>query len=373
MPIDAIRNAAGAAYGEKPSGSGPRGALSLRDKQSPPAGSGGVDPLAELARLIEQDEAFGAVVRSGRSGQPGERSVRRDERPPSRLAREDDAFAHDRDFDAGAPLVPSFLCDGPIGDPHDAHARGEADGPDYANGLPAQRSRLPLFAALVGFALAGSAGAMAYWAWSDARVRGDETRVIGASLSPDKMLPAAPGESRSEERRFDQSDERSVDTIKRPATAEEKPADATADAPAAVPPTGVLYGPAPAKVAALTSGAAPPGSPADPAQNQPVDVKEPPPAETAPSAADPGAPEGPRYVVQLSSQRSEAAAQITSRLLQTKYADVFGGRQPFIRRSDLGDRGVYYRVLTGPFAIGEAKQLCGDLKKSGADCVVQKN
>jgi hypothetical protein len=78
--------------------------------------------------------------------------------------------------------------------------------------------------------------------------------------------------------------------------------------------------------------------------------------------------------VQLSSQRSEAAAQATSRGLQTKYADLFGGLAPFIRRSDLRDKGVYYRVLIGPFAaFGEANQLCGSLKKSGGDCVVQKN
>ena len=69
-----------------------------------------------------------------------------------------------------------------------------------------------------------------------------------------------------------------------------------------------------------------------------------------------------------------AAAQTTSRGLQTKYAELFGGLQPFIRRSDLRDRGVYYRVLIGPFAaFGEANQLCGSLKKSGGDCVVQRN
>jgi hypothetical protein len=78
--------------------------------------------------------------------------------------------------------------------------------------------------------------------------------------------------------------------------------------------------------------------------------------------------------VQLSSQRSEGAAQATSQALQTKYANMLGDRQPFIRRSDLGDRGVYYRVQVGPFAtIGEANQFCGSLKKAGADCVVQKN
>jgi cell division septation protein DedD len=96
------------------------------------------------------------------------------------------------------------------------------------------------------------------------------------------------------------------------------------------------------------------------------------PAPTPVTATEPTA--GNKYIVQLSSQRSEAAAQATSRGLQTKYADLFGGLAPFIRRSDLRDKGVYYRVLIGPFAaFGEANQLCGSLKKSGGDCVVQKN
>jgi hypothetical protein len=81
------------------------------------------------------------------------------------------------------------------------------------------------------------------------------------------------------------------------------------------------------------------------------------------------------YVVQLSSQRSEAAAQATARSLQTKYASILGDKQPFVRRSDFGERGgVYYRAQVGPFAgFSEAKQLCGDLKKAGGDCVVLKN
>src|SRR5262249_27253725 len=314
-------------YGETPSGHGDRGGLSLRAKQLPPPRSGEVDPLAELARLIEQDEAFGAAVRSNRSGQRGERSVRREGRAPSQLAQEDDPVAHERDFDAGAPLVPAFLYDGPAGD-HE---------PDCASELPARRSRLPLFAAFIGLALAGSAGAMAYWAWSDARVRSDEAPLIGASLAPDKNLPGSLGQkSRSDERLRSQPDEGSIEATGRPTSGEEKPADVAPDAPPAVPPTGVLYGPAPVKVAALTPGAAPPSSPADPVQIQPPEVKEPPPGETAPGAVEPGGTQGPRYVVQLSSQRSEAAAQITSRLLEAKYPDGFGARQPCSRRTHLG-------------------------------------
>jgi cell division septation protein DedD len=382
MPVDEIAKAAGARFAENRTLAGsPRRAMidagarraspPLRDGESAtPARSGSVDPLAQLARLIEQDEAFGAIVRnSGRSAQGVELSERR-ERPPSSLARADNPFAHERDGDRGAPVVPSYLREGTSGEPRGPHEDGVHDNPDYSNGLPNERRGLRMFAAVLGLALAGSASAMAYWAWSDGRVRSDETRVISASLSPDKIMPPS---QRENGRSGGQSDEQSVNVAGGTTAGEEKPAEAEpAAVPQAPPPAGVLYGPAPAKVAALTP-AAPPVSPAGTAENQPPDAKEPAPGQTAPGATEPGGAPENRFVVQLSSQRSEAAAQTTSRTLQTKYPDVFGGRQPYIRRSDLGDRGVYYRVLMGPFSIGEAKELCGNLKKSSADCVVQKN
>jgi hypothetical protein len=80
------------------------------------------------------------------------------------------------------------------------------------------------------------------------------------------------------------------------------------------------------------------------------------------------------YLVQFSSQRSEIAAQVTSRTMQAKYGEFFRGRRAFVRRSDTGKRGVYYRGLVGPFATAqEAKEVCSRLKRAGADCVVQHN
>jgi cell division septation protein DedD len=80
------------------------------------------------------------------------------------------------------------------------------------------------------------------------------------------------------------------------------------------------------------------------------------------------------YVVQVSSQRSEADAQASYRALQGKFPSVLGSRQPLIKRADLGDKGVYYRAMVGPFASSEeAAQMCGHLKTAGGQCVVQKN
>jgi len=78
--------------------------------------------------------------------------------------------------------------------------------------------------------------------------------------------------------------------------------------------------------------------------------------------------------VQVSSQHSEAEVQDSFRALQAKYPDVLGGKQPMIRRADLGAKGIYYRALVGPFASAEeAATMCSSLKAAGGSCLVQKN
>jgi hypothetical protein len=53
---------------------------------------------------------------------------------------------------------------------------------------------------------------------------------------------------------------------------------------------------------------------------------------------------------------------------------VLGSHSAVIKRADLGDKGVYYRALVGPFGTPEeASQLCGDLITAGSRCVVQKD
>src|SRR5262249_16734238 len=61
--------------------------------------------------------------------------------------------------------------------------------------------------------------------------------------------------------------------------------------------------------------------------------------------APPASPITGAYVVQLSAQRSEARAQASIRLMQTKYPSGFSGRSSTIKRSDLGAKGVFYRAL----------------------------
>ena len=89
------------------------------------------------------------------------------------------------------------------------------------------------------------------------------------------------------------------------------------------------------------------------------------------ASAVPPADNGGKYMVQLSSQRSEADALTSYRALQAKYPGVLGSRQAVVRRADLGDKGVYYRAMVGPFGSSEeAAQFCVNLRTAGGQCVV---
>jgi cell division septation protein DedD len=90
------------------------------------------------------------------------------------------------------------------------------------------------------------------------------------------------------------------------------------------------------------------------------------PVQTAPGSGG--------YLVQVSSQKNEADAQASYKVLQGKFPSVLGSRAALIKRADLGDKGVYYRAMVGPFGSpDEASQFCGSLKSAGGQCVVQRN
>ena len=97
------------------------------------------------------------------------------------------------------------------------------------------------------------------------------------------------------------------------------------------------------------------------------------PAETeivskAPSAS------GGDYAVQVLSQHNEEEVQSSFRALQAKYPKLLGGREPMVRRADLGAKGVYYRAMVGPFVSAkQANELCSRLKAAGGSCIIQKN
>jgi hypothetical protein len=103
---------------------------------------------------------------------------------------------------------------------------------------------------------------------------------------------------------------------------------------------------------------------------QPADISVPKDVQTLPL---PSVPSG-AYVVHVSSQQTEDEARASYQVLQQEYASVLTGRDPIIRRAELGQSGTWYRVHVGSFATSEqATALCNSLKDIGGQCVVQKN
>jgi hypothetical protein len=83
---------------------------------------------------------------------------------------------------------------------------------------------------------------------------------------------------------------------------------------------------------------------------------------------------GGGYAIAVASERSAADADAVFRSLQAKFPNQLGGREPIVRRSDLGPEGIYYRALIGPFvAKKEAVSVCSKLKAAGDSCLVEKN
>jgi len=109
-------------------------------------------------------------------------------------------------------------------------------------------------------------------------------------------------------------------------------------------------------------------------QSAPASDPAPPTRLAATNAVQTAASGGGGYLVQVASQKNEADTQASYRALQNKFPAALGSRSPVIKRADLGDKGVYYRTMVGPFgSTEEAAQFCGNLKSAGGQCVIQKN
>jgi SPOR domain len=159
------------------------------------------------------------------------------------------------------------------------------------------------------------------------------------------------------------------------------------DAADAGMPAGSPKQTAPAQVAAprtqAPAGASRNPSSANASANSPLllapqggqDAAEPPARVAAVNPAPAAAPSSSGgFVVQVSSQKTEADAQASYKSLQSKFPNVLGSRSPLIKRADLGEKGVFYRAMVGPFGTrDEAAQFCTNLRTAGGQCVIQSN
>lgn len=121
--------------------------------------------------------------------------------------------------------------------------------------------------------------------------------------------------------------------------------------------------------------AAQPAGQAAPRASGPLDVR--PDAQSAPTVTASRQPaataSGSGYMVQVSSQRSQALAEQAYADLKRRFPGVLGAHDATVLRADLGDRGTFYRVRLGPFPRGDANQLCSQLKAAGGDCFIKRN
>ncbi|THD60789.1 MAG: SPOR domain-containing protein [Bradyrhizobium sp.] len=284
---------------------------------------------------------------------------------------------------------------------------------------------------ILALAVLGTGGAFAYRTYYIGSQRSGDAPIIKADPSPTKIIPPGDGAGKVPDRLA------AGDGTEKIVPREEVPVDINANpgprvvfpplnqggnppmavvgaappaAPPAIIPNGLQPGTEPRKIKTFavtgdpTNGGVPPGAMAKPAPAvrpvaprtpaapapaanaplslspqgaQPAPVAEPHTrvAAVAPVPA-PAAPTGGGggYLVQVSSQRNEADAQASFKALQGKFPTVLGSHSPVIKRADLGDKGVYYRAMVGPFGSPEeASQFCGSLKTAGGQCVVQRN
>jgi len=296
----------------------------------------------------------------------------------------------------------------------------------YDDAPRARRGGFATALALIGCAVLGTAGAYAYRSYYGNPSSTQPPPVIRADNStPTKIVPANAADPQSsnaaEDRSASADKERIVSKQEEPVALKEPGSQAAPRVVSPAPGQGANASTEPKKVrtvvihpdasdtsakpvtnqsaaaqaAAASRPTAPPAVPkaatASAARNsgpislepQPSEPAAAPPARTRTAAAPPpstrSAPEATEsaaggFLVQLSSQKSEAEAQSSFRNLQAKFPNELGDLQPIIRRADLGSKGVFYRTLVGPFASAqEASQFCASYKAAGGQCVVPNN
>ena len=340
------------------------------------------------------------------------------------LSRYDDALYGELDSGAAAQHDPAYA--------DDAYTYHESYGDGEADVMPKRRGGMVTVVAVLALAVFGVGGAFAYRTYT-ASARSGEPPIIRADAGPTKIIPApTDGTAKLPDRlasgdgteKIVPREEAPVDVNARsaprvifPPLSQNPPSTVSVAPPAnsgngtlanneprkirtlsvrgdpadaATPAAATLPGAAKLAAAAKAGGAAPrtpsasnasaanANTPlslapqaAQPAAEPPTRVASTnPPAQVAPSGG--GGSGG--YLVQVSSQRNEADAQASYKALQGKFPAVLGSRAPLIKRADLGDKGVYYRAMVGPFGSpDEASQFCGSLKSAGGQCVVQRN
>ncbi|MEI6985688.1 MAG: SPOR domain-containing protein [Rhodospirillaceae bacterium] len=84
------------------------------------------------------------------------------------------------------------------------------------------------------------------------------------------------------------------------------------------------------------------------------------------------APVGDVTRIQLGSVRTEVEAKSEWTRLQGRHRDLLGALSPVVKRADLGERGVYYRLQAGPLDEVRARDVCAQLQILKVGCQLVK-
>ena len=345
------------------------------------------------------------------------------------LSRYDDALYGERESGAADPPYNPAYAD-------DAYAYQDDYDEGAEHEVPKRRGRMGTVVAVLALAVLGTGGALAYRTYMGS-ARSGEPPIIRADAGPTKIV-AAPADGNAKVPDRMSSGDRTEKIVSReeapvdvnaksgprvvfpPLNSNGNPPSAAGVAPSPLPsansgngtlpnneprkirtfsvrgdqgdaaPTAVTGSPPAAAKPAATARTAAPVAPHPPSAanasaasaNAPMSlspqpaqpVAEPPTRVASTSPAQNVAGSG-GFLVQVSSQRSEADAQASYRALQGKYPGVLGSQASVVKRVDLGEKGVYYRAFAGPFSSADqSTQLCSSLKAAGGpQCLIQRN
>ncbi|MDP2697974.1 SPOR domain-containing protein [Thalassospira sp.] len=246
--------------------------------------------------------------------------------------------------------------------------------------------------AVVGLVIVGGGlGAAAWWFYDQGHPVQDESNlpILLPEPGPVKVRPDNPGGMEVPHRdttiygQLDDSEQdpsvslqELPDMPKAPEMAETMPEDsdpASVEADDAAP-TGLTPPPVPTPDAIPSMDGAGMAETAEPVKPEPAV-----PAEETAKPADPApapavtaspAPSG-NYRVQLASVKEEAGATSEWKRISSKNSDVLGNLQMSVQRTDLGDKGIFYRLQAGPLADATAaEKLCATLKERNVGCLI---
>lgn len=189
----------------------------------------------------------------------------------------------------------------------------------------------------------------------------EEVPLIRADARPTKVKPEKPGGMEIPDR------DKLIYTQKHAAVEHllpppEKPmprpaAPGTPTAQPEAPPPSAVASTAPGSFSSTDAPANPPGKAAAPSAG----AAKPGAAQSAPAKAG-----GAR--MQLGSVRTEEAARQEWDRIKRRNSDLLGSLAATPVRADLGEKGVFYRIQTGP--VADADRVCRELNRRNVGCII---